>query len=51
MSKHTNAEGKLHIPGSLRRSAAIPAKQPLVSKEDMAPQVPAKGTNANNQYR
>ncbi|HET9850460.1 MAG TPA: hypothetical protein VFP35_02435 [Candidatus Saccharimonadales bacterium] len=49
MSKHTSADNKLHIQRSARNPGAQPTKPADPSKT--APQVPPKGTNANNQYR
>jgi hypothetical protein len=51
MSKHSDGEAKLHIPLEQRGSAGRIKKQPPSFKDNMAPQVPPKGTNANNQYR
>lgn len=50
MSKHSNAEGKLHVSKEVRRQP-VPIKQTPSPKDNSAPQVPPVGTNANNQYR
>lgn len=49
MSKHANAEDKLHISPSVRGSK-LP-RQKRDNKELSQPSGPPKGTNANNQYR
>jgi len=50
LSKHGNAEGKLHL-GKEIRGHNEPSKQPPSFKDNSAPQVPKPGTNAQNQYR
>jgi hypothetical protein len=49
MGKHADADAKLHTPEQLRPNKNIP-QNPKFS-DNSAPQVPPKGTNANNQYR
>jgi hypothetical protein len=49
MSKHTDADGKLHVSKEVR--AKFQPTSPPSNRENAAPQVPPKGTNANNQYR
>jgi hypothetical protein len=50
MSKHSSAEDKLHLSKQLR-GRSTPTKDRLLRGDNAAPQVPPKGTNANNQFR
>lgn len=49
MSKHKSAEDKLHVGKEVRQK--LPAGRANEPATNAAPQVPDKGTNANNQYR
>ena len=50
MSKHSTPEEKLRVSVSVRPQSAPAGRQPE-PKDNSASQTPAKGTNANNQYR
>jgi len=49
MSKHADADAKLHIEGQVRGRGKLAGRN-LKTADNRAPQVPPKGTNANNQY-
>jgi len=51
MSKHSSAEGKLHISKQLRQNAAKATKRPAQMNEGTPIGLPPKGSNSNNQYR
>jgi hypothetical protein len=51
MSKHATAEDKLHVSQQVRPKQQKSARLTASQKNQNTPQMPPKGTNANNQYR
>lgn len=49
MGKHSSAEAKLHIRTPARSKLKTDHSYPII-EQTAAPQVPHKGTNANNKY-